>query len=149
MSAPTEAVPRRILVVDDEEGVTRALQRALRREGYQVTACNDPREALALLKTQAFDVVLSDHLMPGMTGLELTKLVRDRYPDMLRMMLTGQPDTDLLIQAINHGEVYRFVTKPWDDLELKVTLSFAFEHLEAQREQRRVGAMVRRWNTYF
>jgi DNA-binding NtrC family response regulator len=149
MSEVSEQSVRRILVVDDEEGVTRALQRALRREGYDITACNDPREALALLKTRRFDIVISDHLMPGMTGLELTKLVRDRYPDMLRLMLTGQPDTDLLIQAINHGEVYRFVTKPWNDVELKVTLSFAFEHLDAQREQRRVGAMVRRWNTCF
>jgi DNA-binding NtrC family response regulator len=138
-----------VLVVDDEEGVTRALRRALQREGYDVTACHDPREALALLKAQSFDVVLSDHLMPGMTGLEFTKLVRDRYPDMLRLMLTGQPDTELVIQAINHGEVYRFVTKPWNDLELKMTLDFAFVHLDAQREQRRVGAMVRRWNTCF
>jgi FixJ family two-component response regulator len=64
-------------------------------------------------------------------------------------MLTGQPDTDMVIQAINHGEVYRFVKKPWDDMELKVTLSFAFEHLETVRENRRVGAMVRRWNSSF
>ena len=151
--SPTQTPPnktaRRILVVDDEEGVTAALKRSLKREGYEITACNDPREALALLKTQAFDVVISDHLMPGMTGLEFTKLVRDRYPDMLRLMLTGQPDTDMVIKAINHGEVYRFVTKPWNDLELKTTLSFAFEHLDDVRENRRVGAVVRRWNSIF
>lgn len=140
---------RRILLVDDEDHVTRALERALRKEGYDITSVNDPREALSLLKTQSFDLVISDHLMPGMTGLEFTKLVRDRYPDMLRLMLTGQPDTDMVIQAINHGEVYRFVKKPWNDLELKATLGFAFEHLDTVRENRRVGAVVRRWNSIF
>jgi two-component system, probable response regulator PhcQ len=146
---PAPKAPRSILLVDDEHFVTRALERALRREGYNVTSSNDPREALALLKNAAFDVVISDHLMPGMTGLEFTKLVRDRYPDMLRLMLTGQPDTDTVIQAINHGEVYRFVKKPWDDLELKVTLGFAFEHLETQREHRRVASSVRRLHSIF
>ena len=141
--------PRKILLVDDEQHVTRALERALKREGYSVTSCNDPLAALALLKTETFDVVISDHLMPGMTGLEFTTLVRDRYPDMLRLMLTGQSDTEMVINAINHGEVYRFVKKPWNDIELKVTLSFAFEHLETQRENRRVGAVVRRWNSIF
>src|SRR5258705_4560454 len=103
MSDPLPAKPpRRILLVDDEELVTTALKRALKKEGYDITSCNDPREALALLKTQTFDVVISDHLMPGMSGLEFTKLVRDRYPDMLRLMLTGQPATDMVIQAINH-----------------------------------------------
>lgn len=148
-SPMSEKPARRVLLVDDEEHVTRALERALRKEGYEITSVNDPREALALLKTQAFDVVISDHLMPGMTGIEFTKLVRDRYPDMLRLMLTGQPDTDMVIQAINHGEVYRFVKKPWNDLELKVTLSFAFEHLDTVREQRRTSAVVRRWNSIF
>ncbi|MBL8951909.1 MAG: response regulator [Myxococcaceae bacterium] len=140
---------RRVLLVDDEEHVTRALERALRKEGYEISSVNDPREALALLKTQAFDIVISDHLMPGMNGIDFTKLVRDRYPDMLRIMLTGQPDTDMVIQAINHGEVYRFVKKPWNDLDLKCTLSFAFEHLDTVREQRRTSAVVRRWNSIF
>jgi len=135
---------RRILVVDDEEGVTNALRRSLRREGYEITACNDPKQALVLLKGETFDMVISDHLMPGMTGIELTKILHDRYPDMMRLMLTGQPDLQMVIEAINHGEVYRFITKPWDDLELKVTLSLAFEQLDLQRENRRLLTMVRR-----
>ena len=149
MSSEPAVKTRRILLVDDEQHVTRALERALKREGYTVTACNDPAQALALLKTESFDVVISDHLMPGMTGLEFTKLVRDRYPDMLRLMLTGQSDTDVVISAINQGEIYRFVKKPWDDLELKVTLGFAFDHLETQRENRRVAAGVRRLHSIF
>ncbi len=140
---------RKILLVDDEQHVTRALERALRKEGYDIKAVNDPQAALALLKTEKFDLVISDHLMPGMTGLEFTKLVRDRYPDMMRLMLTGQADLDMVISAINHGEVYRFVKKPWDDAELKMTLSFAFEHLDDLRENRRAGSVVRRWNSIF
>src|SRR6267154_1568022 len=124
---PKPQVKRRIIVVDDEEGVTSALRRSLRREGYEISVSNDPKEALVRLKSESFDLVISDHLMPGMTGTEFTKLCRDRYPDMMRLMLTGQPDTQMVIAAINQGEVYRFVTKPWDDLELKVTLWMAFE----------------------
>ncbi len=144
MSDPAPKPSRRILVVDDEEGVTNALRRSLRREGYDITASNDPKLALTVLKSEAFDMVISDHLMPGMTGLEFTKIVHDRYPDMMRLMLTGQPDLQMVIEAINHGEVYRFVTKPWDDLELKVTLSLAFEQLDLTRENRRLLALVRR-----
>ena len=136
-------VPRRILVVDDEEGVTSALRRSLRREGYEISTSNDPKEALVRLKSETFDLVISDHLMPGMTGTEFTKLCRDRYPDMMRLMLTGQPDTQMVIAAINQGEVYRFVTKPWDDAELKVTLWMAFEQLDLVRENRRLLTMVR------
>lgn len=137
------AAPRRVLVVDDEEGVTQALRRSLRREGYEISTSNDPKEALQRLKTETFDLVISDHLMPGMTGTEFTKICRDRYPDMIRLMLTGQPDTQMVIKAINEGEVYRFVTKPWDDLELKVTLFMAFEQLDLMRENRRLLTLVR------
>ena len=134
---------RRILVVDDEEGVTNALRRSLRREGYTIATCNDPKAALQMLKLETYDVLISDHLMPGMTGTELTKICRDRYPDMMRLMLTGQPDTQMMIKAINEGEVYRFITKPWDDVELKVTLWMAFEQLDLVRDNRRLLAMVR------
>jgi DNA-binding NtrC family response regulator len=149
MPAAESQAKRRILAVDDEEKITTALRRSLRSEGYEVVACNDPHQALAMLKAEPFDIVICDHLMPGMNGLELTKLIRDRHPEVLRLMLTGQPDVEMLIRAINHGEVFRFVTKPWDDLELKVMLAFALEHLDDQREQRRVGAVVRRWNSSF
>ena len=134
---------RRIFIVDDEEGVTAALRRSLRREGYEVATCNDPKEALVRLKTESYDMLISDHLMPGMTGTELVKICRDRYPDMMRLMLTGQPDMQMVIKAINEGQVYRFITKPWDDVELKVTLWMAFEQLDLERENRRLLTLVR------
>lgn len=136
--------PRRILIVDDEENVLSALRRSLRKEGYQLFFASQPSEGLELLAKEKVDVVLSDHLMPNMTGLDFLKLVRNRYPDTLRMMLTGHADMQTAIDAINHGEIYRFLTKPWDDTELKVVFYLAFEQLDLERENRRLLAMVRR-----
>ena len=136
--------PRRILIVDDEENVCHALRRSLRKEGYQLFFGSEPAEGLALLKTQQVDMVISDHLMPNMTGLEFLKIVRDRHPDMMRLMLTGHADMQTAIDAINMGNIYRFLTKPWDDTELKVTLFLAFEQLDLERENRKLLSMVRR-----
>lgn len=140
MPAPTT---RKILVVDDEQNVLNALRRTLRREGYEVYACTDPQEALTLLPQMKPDLVLSDHLMPNMTGLEFLKRVRTRFPDTVRIMLTGHADMQTAIDAINQGEIYRFLTKPWDDAELKVTLHLALEQLDLQRENRRLLALLR------
>lgn len=140
MSTP----PRMVLIVDDEENVCHALRRSLRREGYEMHFAHQPNQALEMLGQRKFDLVMSDHLMPNMTGLEFLKLVRDRHPDSVRLMLTGHADMQTAIEAINHGEIYRFLTKPWDDTELKVTLHLAFEKLDLERENRRLMATVRR-----
>lgn len=136
--------PRRVLIVDDEENVCHALRRSLRKEGYELIFGHEPAEGLELLKKQPVDMVISDHLMPNMTGLDFLKLVRERYPDAMRLMLTGHADMQTAVDAINHGNIYRFLTKPWDDTELKVTLFLAFEQLDLERENRRLLAMVRR-----
>lgn len=138
------ATPRKVLIVDDEENVCNALRRSLRREGYEMHFAHQPIQALEILSQHTFDLVMSDHLMPNMTGLEFLKLVRDRHPDSVRLMLTGHADMQTAIEAINQGEIYRFLTKPWDDTELKVTLHLAFEKLDLERENRRLMAMVRR-----
>jgi DNA-binding NtrC family response regulator len=134
---------RTILVVDDEESVRNALRRNLMREGYELSFASEPSEALEQLAQAPVDLVLSDHLMPNMTGLEFLTLVRDRYPDTVRIILTGHADMQTAIDAINRGEIYRFLTKPWDDQELQVTLRLAFEQLELKRTNRKLLAMVR------
>ena len=134
---------RRILVVDDEENILRALNRSLQREGYKVFTFSRPLEALDALKEIAPDVVLSDHLMPDMTGLEFLKVVRNRADDTCRIMLTGHAEMQTAIDAINHGEIYRFLLKPWDDAELAVTLTLGLERLDLERENRRLAALVR------
>lgn len=134
---------RRILLVDDEEFVRSAIRRALRREPYEIEEAADAGQALELLSRSRFDLILADHLMPGMKGLELLSIARDRWPDTIRVILTGHADTAMAIDAINHGEIYRFLTKPWDDLQLRITLFNAFERLDAERERRRLLAEAR------
>jgi DNA-binding NtrC family response regulator len=134
---------RRILVVDDEINVCRALMRSLSLEGYQVVTASQPAQALEILKKDRIDMVISDHLMPNMTGLDLLKIVRTRYPDCVRMLLTGHADMQTAIDAINQGQIYRFLAKPWDDDALKATLHLAFEELDIQRENRRMLAAAR------
>jgi len=135
---------RRVLIVDDEDNVRNAMRRSLRKEGYELHFAEGPNEALGIMAEFPIDLVLSDHMMPQMTGMEFLTLVHDRYPEAMRLMLTGHADTETAIRAINHGEIYRFLTKPWDDAELKVTLFMAFERQDLERENRRLLATVRR-----
>lgn len=136
--------PYRILVVDDEANVRNALRRCLRKENYAVTFAENPLEALDLMKAATFDLVISDHEMPQMSGLKFLEKVRDRQPNAMRIMLTGNTEQQTAIEAINHGQVFRFIPKPWDDDELRVILFHAFEHLEQERENREIIAGARR-----
>lgn len=136
--------PHTILIVDDEENIRNALQRALRKENYRFFQAGDPDEAFEVLRQSKVDLIVSDHMMPKMTGLDFIKRVRMQYPGIVRVMLTGHADTDMVISAINDGEIYRFLTKPWDDFELKMLLRNAFEKLELERENRLLLATVRK-----
>lgn len=135
---------RKLLLVDDEDYVRKALRRALRREPYDIEEADGPKAALELMGREPFDVVIADHLMPEMTGLQLFGIARSRWPDTMRIILTGHADMQTAIDAINQGEIYRFLTKPWDDVELKITLFNACERLDLERENRRLLSMVRR-----
>jgi DNA-binding NtrC family response regulator len=137
-------VPRAsILVVDDDDNARHGLGLALRSGGYRVSFAASAESALEFLRVEPVDVVISDHCMPGMSGLEFLKLVRDRHPDTVRIMLTGHADMDMAIKAINQGEIYRFLTKPCDRVELQVTLHLACEKLQLERENRRLLAVIR------
>lgn len=135
--------PTRILLLDDEPAILLALKRTLSRDGYDVLTANTPEEAFALLHSLRVDIVMTDHIMPKMTGLEFLKLVRNRFPEAIRIMLTGQADTATAIDAINQGEIFRFLTKPWDDAELKSTLFTARQVLAEDRENRRLLTLAR------
>ena len=135
---------RNILVVDDEEPVRESLGSLLSREGYVVHKAASAEEGLALLKSESVQVVISDHNMPQMSGVEFLKLVRERHPQVVRIMLTGDPDPKTIIRSINEGEVYRFIRKPWDNTLLRVTVYFAFETVALEQENRRLVAALRR-----
>jgi two-component system, probable response regulator PhcQ len=135
---------RTILVVDDEEQVRTALTRLLEREGYTVTAAEGPTEALEILRQQPIKLVISDQNMPDMSGLQFFKLIRERHPYVCRIMLTADPERDTIIRAINEGEVYRFIPKPWSNTMLRITVHFAFEEIQLQEENRRLVQALRR-----
>ncbi|MDP2153926.1 MAG: ATPase, T2SS/T4P/T4SS family [Methylotenera sp.] len=120
----------KILLVDDEPNVLKALQRIFRQENYQITLAGNGQEALEQLKKDTFQLMISDYMMPIMNGAELLKRARDIQPEMIRIMLTGHADTGAVMGAINEGAVYKFILKPWNDDDLRVTVALALEQCD-------------------
>lgn len=119
-----------ILIVDDEEVVLVSLRDTLSREGYQVTTAPNAVEALAYLKEQMFSVVITDQQMPMLTGLEFLSQVKQMQPDASRILITAVLNLTTVIDAINKGEIYRFIVKPWLREELLVTVKNAVQRYE-------------------
>ncbi len=135
--------PRTILVVDDEIAVRRALSLLLETAGYSVFSADSGRRALEILREQPVDLVISDHHMPEMSGIDLLKLVRVRHPHVVRIILTADEQPDTAVRSINESEVYRFIRKPWNDSDLKTIMHFAFEVIRLEREKRRLLSLIR------
>jgi DNA-binding NtrC family response regulator len=125
---------RTLLLVDDETNVLASLKRFLRHENYRILTAESAEEALAILAANEVGVILTDHRMPGTSGIELLSKVRIMYPKVVRMVLSGYTAVDSLTQAINRGEIYRFLTKPWEDKELLETLREAFRQYATTAE---------------
>ena len=122
----------KILIVDDEPANLRTLGR-LFREDYEVLTAPSGDEALALLGHHDVALLITDQRMPGMTGIELLKKTVPLRPRMVRIILTGYTDVDALVEAINCGQVYRYVAKPWNNDELRLTVKRALEHFESSK----------------
>ncbi len=135
-----------VLFVDDEVNILKALQRLLRSEHMNVLCASRAQEALALLDKQACQVVVTDQRMPEMSGVDLLSQVRQRFPDIVRMMLTGYTEMDVAVDAINRGEIYRLITKPWNDDELRATIRQAFDHSDLKNEIKRLNQVTREQN---
>ena len=130
-----ESGRKTLLIVDDEPGVLSALKRVLRRDGYEILAVGSAREGFDVLATHEVQVIISDQRMPEMNGSEFLSRVRELYPDTIRIVLSGYTDLDTIVAAVNHGAIYRFLTKPWDDDLLREHIREAFRHQEtAQRK---------------
>jgi len=127
---PQWTVSNRILVVDDEEIVVSALRETLRRQNYDVVATTDPMAALAELKTSLFAVIIADQRMPLISGLELLDRAHQIQPHATRILMAGVVSLDMVIDAINKGEIYRFIVKPWLREELLVTIKNAAQRHE-------------------
>ncbi|HSW62634.1 MAG TPA: response regulator [Dissulfurispiraceae bacterium] len=135
--------PDAMLCVDDEQYIRDALKRAFFDLPVRVFVAANAQEALAILKREEIKIVISDERMPGMTGAELLEIVRREHPDTIRIMLTGYASLKAAISAINRGEIYRFFTKPWDDVDLRFAVQAALEKYNLEAENRRLLAIVR------
>ena len=112
-----------VLLVDDEQSILRALERVLRGPDRDILAASGGPEALEMLARQPFDLVISDQRMPGMNGTEFLSQVRQRYPVVYRVMLSGYGDFDSIVGAVNDAQVDRFIAKPWDNTHLRELVS--------------------------
>jgi putative nucleotidyltransferase with HDIG domain len=135
-----------VLFVDDEVNILKALQRLLRSEDMNVLCASRAEEALGMLERNEVQVVVSDQRMPEMQGVDFLSRVRDRWPDIVRMMLTGYTEMGVAVEAINRGEIYRLITKPWNDDELRATIRQAFDTGDLKTEIKRLNQVTREQN---
>lgn len=137
---------RTLLLVDDEENITSALVRLLRRDGYRILRANSGREGLELLAQNEVGVIISDQRMPEMTGVEFLSQAKELYPDTVRIVLSGYTELNSVTDAINRGAVYKFLTKPWEDELLRANVEEAFRRYEMMQENARLHRELRSAN---
>jgi DNA-binding NtrC family response regulator len=120
--------PPVILLLDDEPNITAGLKRALHNEPWKIFTAATVGGAFDLMMREPVDVIVSDERMPGMSGSQFLAEVRKKYPNTIRMILSGQADLEAAVRAINEGEVYRFLLKPCNPADLRITIRQALEH---------------------
>jgi adenylate cyclase len=129
-----------ILLVDDEISITKSLERIFRKEDYKILTASGGKEGLELLNTleEPVSLIISDQRMPEMTGAQFLEKARKIFPDAGRYLLTGYSDMDAVVDAVNKGEIHRYLTKPWNDDELLVHVRQSLEQYELVLENRRL-----------
>src|SRR6266566_2679813 len=136
----------RLLVVDDEAPILHALQRTFEAAGYEVIACADPAEALDRLREKPFQVLSADYMMPGMTGAEFLAQAKTLQPETIRILLTAAHDFSAAVDAVNNGEIFRILAKPWNRVELLGTVRQAFDTYALREKNRQLTAIVQSQN---
>ncbi len=137
---------RTLLLVDDEANVIASLKRLFRKDGHTILSANSGAEGLEILAQNKVDVIISDQRMPGMTGVEFLRAAKASYPDTIRIVLSGYTELQSVTDAINEGAIYRFLTKPWEDEQLRDHIRRAFEYKELQEENQQLGIKIRTTN---
>ena len=137
---------RTILLVDDEANILSALTRLLRPDGYTILRAGSGEEGLKLLAQHEVGVIVSDQRMPEMTGVEFLRKAHELYPDTVRIVLSGYTELNSVTDAINHGAIYKFLTKPWEDDLLRANIEEAFQRHEMKRENARLATELRAAN---
>lgn len=133
-----------LLLVDDEKAITRALNRLFRKEGYRIMTAESGAEGLEKLEqcSDPVSMIISDQRMPEMNGAQFLEKAKVIFPDAIRYLLTGYSDMDAVIEAVNKGEIHRYLTKPWNDEDLVLQVKQSLEHFELTSENRRLTALT-------
>lgn len=135
----------RLLIVDDEEAVLQALKRLFHRH-YDVVLVTSGAAAVELLQQEEFDLIISDMRMPGMSGAELLRHCFEQYPEMIRILLTGYSDLESAIKAVNEGNIYRYISKPWDNDQLRNIVAEALDTRELKAANIKLNAHITEQN---
>jgi len=138
--------PPRILIVDDDSQTLDVLSQLLEESDYAVTTCLDPTKALDILDKESFSVVISDQFMPRMDGLAFLTEAKKRQPNTARVLMTGIVTVDVTIDAINKGDIFRFLTKPWSNEDLMATVQNGINRFELLEENRRLQEHTQQLN---
>lgn len=123
---PDASGAKRLLLVDDEPNILNSLRRVLRKDGYEIKTADSGEAALAIMTTWPPDVIVTDQRMPGMSGVSFLRETLLDYPDAIRIVLSGYTELESVTSAINDGAVWKFLTKPWDDIRLCAVVAEAF-----------------------
>jgi diguanylate cyclase (GGDEF)-like protein/PAS domain S-box-containing protein len=123
-----DATRQTLLLMDDDVNVLSSLHRLLRRDGYRILTAVSPAEGFELLALNPVQVIVCDQRMPVMSGTEFLSKVKELYPDTIRIILSGYTGLEAVLDSINRGAIYRFYTKPWDDIQLRDNIRLAFHH---------------------
>lgn len=138
--------PPTILLVDDEANILSSLRRLFRAEGYRTLLAESGEAGLEILETEHVDLVVSDMRMPEMDGARFLECVREKWPDTMRLLLTGYADVASILKAINRGEIYRYITKPWIESDILLIVRQALERRALEHERRRLEGITRTQN---
>ena len=135
LPTPVLGEEQTLLIVDDEPGIRAALKRTLRRDGNKILTASGGREALEILALNAVQVIISDQRMPEMSGTDFLNIVKQLYPDTLRIILSGYTDLSVVTDSVNRGAVFKFLTKPWDDELLREQVRDAFRRYRSSPKE--------------
>jgi len=145
-SAALTEITATLLFVDDEENILSSLKRLFRPCGYKIFTAESGKQGLEILQREKVDLVVSDMRMPEMNGAQFLEKVREQWPDTIRILLTGYAEIGATIDAINKGQIYRYVSKPWEDNDITLTIKHALQQKMLERDKLRLEELTHQQN---
>ncbi len=131
-----------VLCVDDEKNVLRALERSLRKEHYNVFTASSGKAGLEILKGLKVQLIVADFRMPEMNGVDFLKKAKNKQPDAIRMLLSGYASIDMVVKAVNQAEIFKILSKPWSEVQLRQEINLALQHWELVQKNRKLNRQI-------